>query len=525
VVSEATPARERGLFLLLVFCVSFALTIGLQWRGKAYQAEWSADPDEPAHYITGLMVHDYIRSGFRGSPMAFAQAYYDHYPKVAIGHWPPMFYVLQSIWMLLFTPSRTSLLLLMAVFSALLLTVTYALVRSYFPAWMAWASLGLVATSYDFESSSRATMAEIPTALFTLAALWALARYFDHPGFRTAAWFSFAALATVLTKGTGIAVAPLPLLDVAVTRRWKILRTGSFWLPTILAGVPALIWFAVAPDALHQSVGLFGRLGIRWYRIPDTFGHWLLSLGVAGATLAALGFVRRARAAFAGTERDVFWITALLFLPVIVIFRILLGAWEAKHLITTLPLLMLFLCDGLTWMRSVLPHYRRAITAAMLAALGWTANHSAIAMPPKAHLGIDRVASELTASPEYRNTRFLIVSDAGGEGVFISEVAEREQRPGHTIERGSKLLADISFLGDRYQPRFNSPAEMMRFFDQGPDRILILDGVPPTVDHLAKVRSMVSQYPGRWLLLGQYPRTGTPFPIEVFRLSGTPVPE
>src|SRR5690349_16507783 len=69
-----------------VFGLALLLTLLLQWRGNAYQAEWSGDSDEAAHYVTGLMVRDYIASGLPGSPMSFAQRYYDHYPRVAIGH-------------------------------------------------------------------------------------------------------------------------------------------------------------------------------------------------------------------------------------------------------------------------------------------------------------------------------------------------------------------------------------------------------------------------------------------------------
>jgi hypothetical protein len=468
------------------------------------------------------MLHDYIRSGLPASPIAYAQRYYEHYPKVAMGHWPPMFYILQSAWTLLFGVSRTSLLLLMAALGALLLTCTYALVRRCFPPWMAWVSLILLAASRDFQASSRSIMAEIPTAVFMLAALWALARYFDRPDLRSATWFSLASLATMLAKGTGIALAPLPLLDAGLTRRWSILRRGSFWLPAILAGVPALLWFAVAPDALHQSVASFGGLGVRWVRVPESLQHWLLVLGPAGALLAALGFLRRSRAVLTATEKSPFWISALVFLPVTVAFRVLVGAWEVRHLLTTLPLLMLFLCDGLTWIQSAVPRFRGVVMAAVIVALGATAVHNVMVMPAKVHLGMDRVASDLATAPEYRNARFLIVSDALGEGVFISEVAVREQRPGHTIERGSKILAEESFMGDLYRPRFTTPAEMMHFFAQGPDRILILDGILPAREHVAQVRRMIEQSPNQWLLLGRYPRAGAPFPLEIFRLSATP---
>ena len=38
--------------------------------------------------------------------MAFAENYYLHYPEVAMGHWPPGFYLLQAVWTLLFPTQR-----------------------------------------------------------------------------------------------------------------------------------------------------------------------------------------------------------------------------------------------------------------------------------------------------------------------------------------------------------------------------------------------------------------------------------
>ena len=99
-------------------------------------AEFAANADEPAHYVTGLMVHDYLARGFPSNPLEFAREFYSRYPKVAIGHWPPVFYIVQALWTSLFTASRASLLLLMAAISAALLTLTYWLAARYFgPGW------------------------------------------------------------------------------------------------------------------------------------------------------------------------------------------------------------------------------------------------------------------------------------------------------------------------------------------------------------------------------------------------------
>ena len=230
------------------------LTLAWQWRGNAYGSEWSGDSDESAHFVTGLMVHDYFADRFPGSPMAYANRYYDFYPKVGLGHWPPVFYIIQAAWTLVFTPSRVSLLLLMAILGAVWLTASYAIVAWFSPAWMAWVSVVFLSATFDFQTSSRMLMAEIPVALFTLLALWSLARYLDRsaerPDWRDAVWFSGASLMAVLTKGTGIALAPVPFLGVVLGRRWR--AAIPLWLPALLVAILA-VWFLAAPDGLPES--------------------------------------------------------------------------------------------------------------------------------------------------------------------------------------------------------------------------------------------------------------------------------
>jgi hypothetical protein len=107
------------------FLVFLAAAVSLQWFAGAYGADFAGDPDEPAHYVTGLMVRDYIAAGMPGPPLRYAQAYYSHYPKVGLGHWPPVFYAVEAAWMLAFSGSRASVLVLLATISAFAALLLY----------------------------------------------------------------------------------------------------------------------------------------------------------------------------------------------------------------------------------------------------------------------------------------------------------------------------------------------------------------------------------------------------------------
>src|ERR1039457_72543 len=78
--------------------IYFLAAILLQHISGAYNADFAGNPDSPANHVTSIMISQYLRGGSWQSPMNFAEQYYIHYPQVAIGHWPPFFYLCAGIW-------------------------------------------------------------------------------------------------------------------------------------------------------------------------------------------------------------------------------------------------------------------------------------------------------------------------------------------------------------------------------------------------------------------------------------------
>src|SRR5947209_9185195 len=94
----ARPTGLRGrtkLFPAAIATLFIALVLVLQWVGGAYRSEFAGYPDEGAHYITGVMMRDYVAVHKLVSFRQYAEDYYLHYPKVALGHWPPVFYTVE----------------------------------------------------------------------------------------------------------------------------------------------------------------------------------------------------------------------------------------------------------------------------------------------------------------------------------------------------------------------------------------------------------------------------------------------
>ena len=82
---------SRFAFAVVVFLAYFGITILLQWASGTYAGDFGGYPDEPGHYVTGLMVRDYVAERFPDSPMTFAENYSCIIPKVALDTGRPYF--------------------------------------------------------------------------------------------------------------------------------------------------------------------------------------------------------------------------------------------------------------------------------------------------------------------------------------------------------------------------------------------------------------------------------------------------
>jgi len=126
-----TIRRPAGVECALL--LSLAICPVLQWRSGCHRAEISGCSDEPGHYVTGLMVAGYAFGGWlQRSPMQFAERFYPHYPKVALGHWPPVYYTVQATWAVLFGESISGLLYLQAILVASIAGLLFYYGRSRF---------------------------------------------------------------------------------------------------------------------------------------------------------------------------------------------------------------------------------------------------------------------------------------------------------------------------------------------------------------------------------------------------------
>ena len=123
--------------------------------------------------------------------VSYARRYYARLPKVALGHWPPVFHVIQAIWYGLFGVSPLSAMLLMSAIGATFLAGLFFMLKSRFGIFASTVSTASVFCSPVFQAGTEAFMASLLTSTLCLMAANWYARFIEHPSTVNALWFAF----------------------------------------------------------------------------------------------------------------------------------------------------------------------------------------------------------------------------------------------------------------------------------------------------------------------------------------------
>ncbi len=434
-------SRKSVLLCWLLFVL---LAVSLQWSRGALDGSWNNDPDEPSHFLNGLMVRDYLISGAGEHPLPYAERYYQHYPRIALGHWPPLFATVEATWFQVAPISYPSALVLLALLAATIATLVAWLCTKWFPfplafgAGLGWLLLPIVRTDTE------AFLAEM---LLTLVALLALIGFA-----RSSRQFGFWSGLTLLTKGSGIALALLPPTAILLSRRWGDIRQKWLWQSAAIVVAMAGPWYVFAPDALHQRVRVFGGHALKPFgrleALPEFF--WV-SLGPALCALAVVGLVVFWRK----YQQDRMWLALVAFLPGNILFRMTVAVWEPRHLVMITPGLVCLAALGFHSLTGRAPSGwpRRAAVSAMIAL---AVASSVMVQDPRTNLhGPAELADAVPA-----NVVVLVSGSSPIEGAMIAELASRDaQRPGRIVHRGSKVLASRQPRGQSFRSFLDRPED------------------------------------------------------------------
>lgn len=529
----------RGL-LFLIFVALVVVMIALQQRAMGgYGAELSAtNADEASHFVSGLMLADYVRAGLP-SPLAFARDYYLHFPKVGIGHWPPLYYLLEGALFLLLPPLTSVALLLPAVLAALLaVTAGWVTARRLGPLQGIAVAVVLLALPL-LREATLVIVLDLPVALLALLAAFAYARYLARPRWQSAVLFALLASAAILTKGTGAALALVPPLAVGIGGRFDLLKRVSFWLPVpivaLLAGPWTLGTYAMAAAGFQYHWGLgFSALAGRTYAhgLLAALGGLLVAFAILGLLFAAArGWEGRAdrdvangdAEAEAARAADALWVALAALVIGTLAFQCLVPAGlDARYLLpVAAPLVMLAAFGGTCLLGLLTSGWPTLAGLVVSLALLFGALPSLLVEVRKLPTGMDAAAQAFLAR-EAPNPLILVGADAEGEGGLVAAVAQRDRARKTYVLRGTKMLSTSDWNAAHYTLTYPDPAALMAGLDDLGVGAVVVDTSPASQNlaHNRQLLAAAEAFPDRFHLVAHYPRADGKGEARLYMLSG-----
>jgi hypothetical protein len=499
--------------------VYLALTVVLQVLSGTYSSELSHFPDEPAHVLATLMIRDYVASGFHAPPMQYAENYYLHYPKVALGMWPPLYYTMAALWTLVVGCNRTTLLLYAALQAALLALALYLLARRIFNEQISFL-LGIVLLCIPLvQYGASMFMLDDAVSAWEILALVLLTRYFDHPDSKwAAALFGLCTALGMLIKGNANYLVFVPPVLILLTGNWAILRKPGLYIAALivlLLGIPwQVLTFLLLKSALPMFVMtpafVWSRVSGYFLILRDSLGAPIFAFALLGVAVELIDVIRHRRVRTDKRSITVLGAMALLF----AIFGIQSPAPfvgpEERYMTAEMPLLLLFSVIGIYWIAERLPGKTISVSrkvAGIAFVLLVTFALQTWRIPPRPPLGFRAAVDRLIKDPA---EVILVISDSFGEGAAIGEYALKDVRPQHIILRGSKVMSVNPWDPTVYKPLLHNAEEVKNFLDSIPvDAVIIDNSQALWPQDRAKVEEVIQAEGSKWRLAGEIQPHGT----------------
>jgi hypothetical protein len=525
-IEQVTSDRKRHATLRKVAWIAapgvllLGFAILLQFTMGAYRGEFGGFPDESAHYVTGLMIRDYIASGCPVSPIEYAENYYIHYPKVAFGMWGPLLHVIEGGWLLAIPPSRISMMVLMALIASVTATLLFDNLRKEFGAVLALAAAMLFLANPVVHTFTGMVMADGLVGLMDFAAAMCFGLLLDNPRWKYSILFGVFTCLSILSKGNGVALAILPAFAILFARKWGLLKKPVLWAGTLVVICIAGPWQVYSARMLSGIVDRqFG-----WIFAPFYTELLFTITGLAFLPPLFVGVYQRLLKPMVAGRTEGKWAAAGGLVCSVWFFHCLIpaSAPEARYYIAVVAPLLMFIVAGVQeiagWIPIVWPLRQRSW--AVMSVLSLVVVLTAAAVPKKLHHGYD-TAAELLEQPENQNAVVLISSESDGEGMLISEITMREKRPAHFVLRATKMLSESNWVGMRYELQYRTPEEILKFLNSVPVEVVVIDNTPSDIvfPHHALLKQAM-QTTGEWKKIATIQGDPPLSTIDVYRVNG-----
>jgi hypothetical protein len=453
------------------------LGVAVQVAIGAYATDRGLNADEAAHFVNSLLILDYLREAAFSNPLSYAVAYYAHWPRVSIGHWPPGFYVVQAAAFALAGRSGAVAVALQAVVAGLACGGAAAVVQRRL-GWVAGLATGLaVLASPTLLFLLGAIMLDTALAVWVLGAALCWAMFARRPSLGAALLFAACALGAALTKGNGLALALLPPLHAVLTGDARPLRDARAWLAAALVGVAAVPWYLLTYRMAADGFNYAWGWDYTSRALPAYAAASLPSLGAIGLAGLAAGVWRAGRRTSDDAPDHTLAALASAVLALLLFQFVVPADLTPRYLVALVPCAMAVAAIGLAELvgrlAALRPAHRvplAAVTAALL-----LCNAAITLRPPHVQpFGMPAMARAVLRDRD-ANPFVLAAGSTRAEGALIAAFAELDPARGHTVLRATQLLAAGNLMGTQYQTRFTDAAAAGRWLVGSGIGWLVLD--------------------------------------------------
>ncbi len=505
-MESAKPAYTVSALVALVL---IGICLSMQYSHGAFHSELADHPDEAPHFITGTMLHDYVSYGLGTHPIAFAKDYYCHYPKVAFGHWPPVFYIVQSGWYFIFGVSTISAMLLNGAITSSISIVIFLRLKNIYGSLLSFVCAALFFAVPVVQKMSTMFMSETLVGLFCILAMFAFADFLRTDQLKHSLLFALWSACAILTKGNALALAFLPLFAILLTRQFSILKSWRLWLSGIAVGICVIPWYLYFFDTMTNVGGTVGAH--RMYRLTSAstapeqmhtiLGTFTIILVVIGAVSGIFATSRSGP----GANRANYVCVATALILASLLWQTTAPVTDVpRYLLPAIAAAMVNLAEAIFRIQELTKAQSRiwAMSLTMLVAavvfLGLPAGSMSRAT------GYSEIVNGLDTE-DCPKTVILISSTDHGEGaVIVSQRILDGQSKGHVVVRASKLLADQSWMGSKYRLRYE-PDQFIEVLNRIPVHFVIIDdstrhGIAPR-QHQVLLKQVIQNAPQDFVLV------------------------
>jgi len=434
--------------------------------------------DAPRHAANGLFIWDLLTE-LPTDPFAFALAYYARYPVLAIGPYPPLFYLIEGLAFGLFGPSPWVAKTLVLGFAAVAGFYTMLWGRRWIGPIAGWAGACAILLP-GFVRYSNAVLLNVPATALGIAALYYFQLWLDARNPRHGNLFIVLAIASVLTYYPAV-------VGLAVVIAWMICanrRAGT----TLHAAVIAALGLAVillAAILMPRHLDRHGPALQRLLNIENWEFYAQALSALTGTVWTAMGLIGLLCAiAVPGRRRAA--VRLAMAIPVVTACLVLLPATDERYALLLAPMMVLASFLAIAALIEAPGVTGRAIGTTLLAggllSAPWVATRTAL----PSISGFEHVAAYLRANA----TRDAVLYSGRYDGMVGFYLRARDPEFESRLVRAERLLYSFQQTAD-FQwvetPRVSSKEEVVAFIrnesgcrwiavEVGPNRLVTATG-------------------------------------------------